>query len=277
MIEPVTPATLRAWKAENRKAVGLSLYTAWEAQIAEQAGIDYIVVGDSAAMTLLGMASTIPAKLSEMLMFSTAVWRGAKRPLKIGDLPWGTFTTPERAIDTAVEFVRHGCGAVKIETVNPEIVHAVSEAGIAVMAHLGLLPQQRDRLGGFKTAGRTALEASRLVEQVAMMERAGADFVLLEAVPAIVAARCAIAVGIPVYGIGAGKAVDGQLLVASDVTGTYQPFKPRFAKKWIDGARLFRDAYASFAKEAREGTFPEPAHAYSMAEGEEQRWLEGKP
>ena len=266
----VTPAALKQWKAEGRKAVGLSLYTAWDAALAAPL-VDFFVIGDSAAMTLLGLGSTIPATLEQMLMFTTAVFRGCRQvdayPCLIGDLPWGTFTTPERAVDTAVEFARHGASAVKVETADPKIIQAISDAGIAVMPHLGLLPQQRDRIGGFKAQGRDADSAAKIIVSARVMELAGADFMLLEAVPSEVAAIIQRTCSIPVFGIGAGKDVDGQLLVSSDVTGTYLPFKPAFAKKFADGAKLFREAYAGYAEEVREGVFPETKHGYTMVDG----------
>ena len=278
-ITRTTPATLRQWKQEKRKAVGLSLYTAWDAALAAPF-IDFVVIGDSAAMTLLGLGSTIPATLAQMLMFTTAVFRGARSvdccPCLIGDLPWGTFTSPEKAVETSVEFVRNGAGAVKIESSRVDVIGAISREGIAVMPHIGLLPQQRDRIGGFKAQGQDAKSARKILDDVKAVADAGADFVLLEAVPSEVAKLATASVEIPVYGIGAGPDVDGQLLVASDVTGTYLPFKPKFSKRYADGAAVFRGAYTAFAADVRSGVFPYAEHQYAMLDGEFEKLAGGR-
>jgi 3-methyl-2-oxobutanoate hydroxymethyltransferase len=259
-------------KRRGDRIVMITAYDAPSARIADQAGVDLILVGDSAAMVVLGHDSTVPATMDEMLMLTRAVTRGAHRPLVIADLPFGSYqVSTEQAIETAIRFVKEAqADAVKLEGAGPMLtrVRALVDAGIPVMGHIGLTPQTATMLGGFKAQGRTAKKAVQLYTDALALQAAGCFALVLEAVPAPVAARITEALDIPTIGIGAGAACDGQVLVWHDLLGLYEGRAPRFVKQYAELAPTIGEAVEQYASEVRSGAFPEERHTYAMSEEE---------
>jgi 3-methyl-2-oxobutanoate hydroxymethyltransferase len=259
-------------KRRGDRIVMVTAYDAPSGRIADDAGVDLILVGDSAAMVVLGYDSTVPATVDEMIILTRAVNRGARRPLVVADLPFGSYqVSDEQALETAVRFVKEGAAdAVKLEGAGTMLsrVRALTAAGIPVMGHLGLTPQTATMLGGFKAQGRTARKAAQLYADALALQDAGCFSIVLEAVPSPVAARITDALDIPTIGIGAGAGCDGQVLVWHDLLGLYQGRAPRFVKQYAELAPTIRDAVARYAAEVRDGTFPEERHTYSIPEEE---------
>jgi 3-methyl-2-oxobutanoate hydroxymethyltransferase len=259
----------------KRRRQPIAMVTAYDApggRLADQAGADIILVGDSAAMTVLGHESTVPATMEEMLMLTRAVTRGARRPLVVADLPFGTFqVSDEEAVRNAIRFVKEACAdAVKLEGAGPMLtrVQSIVGAGIPVMGHIGLTPQSATLLGGFKAQGRSAEKARRLLADARGLEAAGCFSLVLEAVPAPVAARITQALSIPTIGIGAGADCDGQVLVWHDLLGLYEGLTARFVKRYADVASVIRNALAEYVEDVHEHRFPEEQHTYAMPEDE---------
>jgi 3-methyl-2-oxobutanoate hydroxymethyltransferase len=259
-------------KRRGERIVMVTAYDAPTGRLADAAGIDLVLVGDSAAMVVLGHDSTVPATMDEMVMLTRAVTRGARRPLVIADMPFGSFqVSDEDALRNAIRFVKHaGADAVKVEGAGPTLsrVHALVGAGVPVMGHIGLTPQSATMLGGFKAQGRTAAKGTRLVQDALALEAAGCFSLVLEAVPEPVAARITEALTIPTIGIGAGLHCDGQVLVLHDLLGLYEGTAPRFVKRYAELAAEIRGALETYAAEVRSGAFPEERHTYSMPDEE---------
>jgi len=259
-------------KARGEKIVMVTAYDAPGARLADAAGIDLILVGDTAAMVVLGHDSTLPVTLDEMLFLTRSVARAAKRPLIIGDMPFGTYeASDDDAVHNAVRFVKEGgADVVKLEGAGPSLsrVHAITGAGIGVMGHVGLTPQSATVLGGFKAQGRTAEQARQVYEDALALERAGCFAVVLEAVPAAVAERITQAQTVATNGIGAGASTDGQVLVYHDLLGLYDGRAPRFVKRYADLATEIKGALERYASDVREHRFPEEQHTYSIPDEE---------
>jgi 3-methyl-2-oxobutanoate hydroxymethyltransferase len=258
-------------KRRGQKIVMVTAYDAPGGRLADAAGVDLVLVGDSAAMVVLGHDSTVPVTVEELLVLSAAVRRGARRPLIVADLPFGSFQlSDESALATAIRFVKEaGADAVKLEGAGATLsrVRAIVDAGIPVMGHIGLTPQSATMLGGFKAQGRTAAKARKLVADAHALETAGCFALVLEAVPAAVAARITERLTIPTIGIGAGAATDGQVLVYHDLLG-YQDGGPRFVKQYAKLGPAIQAALERYAEEVRSGTFPEQQHTYSIPDEE---------
>jgi 3-methyl-2-oxobutanoate hydroxymethyltransferase len=252
----------------GERIVMVTAYDFPSGRLADAAGIDLILVGDSAAMTVLGHATTVPATMEEMLMLTRAVTRGAERALVIADMPFGSYqVSDEDALRNAVSFVKEaGADAVKLEGAGPSLarVAALVGAGIPVMGHIGLTPQSATMLGGFRAQGKTAVKARSLVEEAVALEAAGCFSLVLEAVPAPVAARITETLAIPTIGIGSGADCDGQVLVLHDLLGLYDRHSPRFAKRYAELGAEIQDALERFAGEVRSGAFPAEEHTYAM-------------
>jgi 3-methyl-2-oxobutanoate hydroxymethyltransferase len=263
---------LAAMVERGERIVMVTAYDFPSARLADAAGMDIVLVGDSAAMTVLGHSSTVPATMDEMLMLTRAVTRGAQRPLVVADMPFGSFqVSDEEALRNAIRFVKEaGADAVKLEGAGPSLsrVLALVGAGIPVMGHIGLTPQSATMLGGFKAQGKTAAKARRLLEDAVALEDAGCFSLVLEAVPAPVAAGIGERLTIPTIGIGSGPDCDGQVLVLHDVLGLYEGRSPRFAKRYADLATEIRAALERFAGDVRSGAFPTEEHTYVMPEEE---------
>jgi 3-methyl-2-oxobutanoate hydroxymethyltransferase len=259
----------------KRRGQKLAMVTAYDfpsGRIADEAGVELVLVGDSAGMVVLGNESTVPVTMEELLMLTRAVTRGAKRPLVVSDMPFGSFqVSDEVAVDNAVRFVKEaGADAVKLEGAGPTLsrVQAIVGAGVPVMGHVGLTPQSATMLGGFKAQGRTAEKAERLFEDALVLEAAGCFAIVLEAVPAAVAAHVTEALHVPTIGIGAGAACDGQVLVWHDLLGLYAGKAPRFVKRYADLASEAKRAVESYVDDVREGRFPEEQHTYAIPDEE---------
>ena len=264
---------LAAMKRRGEKIVMVTAYDAPGARFAEDAGIDVVLVGDTAAMVVLGYeGTTVPVTVDEMLFLTRTVSRQARRPIVVGDLPFGSYqVSDEDAVRAAIRFVKEGgADVVKLEGAGPMAsrVRAIVEAGIPVMGHIGLTPQSATILGGFKTQGRTAAAAGRLLADAHTLEEAGCTTLVLEAIPAPVAARITGELTIPTIGIGAGANCDGQVLVYHDLLGLTEGHLPRFVKRYANLSREIRDALEAYAADVRSGAFPGDEHAYSMAEEE---------
>jgi len=259
-------------KRRGEKIVMVTAYDAPGGRLADAAGADLILVGDSAAMVVLGHESTVPATVDEMLVLTRAVTRGARRPVVIADMPFGSFqVSDELALENAIRFLKEGgAEAVKLEGAGPSLsrVRALVGAGIPVMGHIGLTPQSATMLGGFKAQGRTAERAVRLYEEALALEAAGCFSIVLEAVPAAVAERITEALAIPTIGIGAGAACDGQVLVWHDLLGLYEGRAPRFVKQYANLSDEITRALGAYVDEVRSGAFPEQRHTYAIPEEE---------
>ena len=272
---PVPRITPFHFVRQKQRAGRIAMVTAYDspsARLAETAGMDGILVGDSAAMTVLGHDSTVQITVDEMLVLTRAVSRSVRRPLVVADMPFGSFqVSDEEAVRHAVRLIKEGgAGAVKLEGAGPTLsrVTAIVGAGIPVMGHIGLTPQSATALGGFKAQGRTADHATRLLEDALALEAAGCFSIVLEAVPAPVAEEITRRLRVPTIGIGAGGGTDGQVLVWHDLLGLYHGQSPRFVKRYVDLATTIRDAVAAYAEDVRGHRFPEAVHTYGMSDEE---------
>jgi 3-methyl-2-oxobutanoate hydroxymethyltransferase len=268
---------LAEMKLRGDKIVMVTAYDAPGARFAEDAGVDVILVGDTAAMVVLGHeGTTVPVTMDEMLFLTRTVARAARRPIVIGDMPFGSYqVSDEDAVRNAIRFVKEaGADAVKLEGAGPSAsrARAIVEAGIPAMGHVGLTPQSATQLGGFKTQGKTAEKARALVEGALELERAGCFSVVLEAVPAPVAAEITRRLTVPTIGIGAGLDCDGQVLVYHDLLGLSEGHLPRFVKRYANLSREIRDALEAYVQDVRTEAFPEEQHTYAMADEELERF-----
>ena len=264
---------LAEMKRRGAKIVMVTAYDMPGARFAEDAGIDVILVGDTAAMVVLGHeGTTVPVTMDEMLFLTRTVARAARRPIVVGDMPFGSYqVSDEDAVRNAIRFVKEaGADAVKLEGAGASLsrVRAIVGAGIPVMGHIGLTPQSATMLGGFKTQGRTADAARKLVDEALALEAAGCFSVVLEAMPSPVAARITEALRVPTIGIGAGAACDGQVLVYHDLLGLTEGHLPRFVKKYANLSREIRDALEAYADDVRTGAFPSEEYSYAMPNAE---------
>ena len=277
---PAKRAAVTLSKLAEKKALGepIVMVTAYDhpsAQVAEEAGVDVVLVGDSAAMTVLGYPSTVPVTLEELLMLAAAVRRGLSTPLLVGDLPFGSYeVSNEQAVRTAQRFVKEaGCDAVKLERggSSAERARAIVEAGIPVMGHVGLTPQTATALGGYRSQGRTAERALDVARDAFALEEAGCFSIVFEAIPSALTEAIMPRLRIPVIGIGAGPAADGQVLVFHDLLGIYGGHAARFVKRYADIRGAMIDGVSRFADDVRARRYPEPEHGYTMAPDEAER------
>jgi 3-methyl-2-oxobutanoate hydroxymethyltransferase len=277
------PVTLPELAEKKRRAEPIVMITAYDypsAQVAEAAGVDVVLVGDSGAMTVLGYPSTVTVTVEEMLMLARAARRGCATPLLVGDLPFGSYeSSDEHAIRTAQRFVKEaGCDAVKLEgggAAQAARARAIVGAGIPVMGHVGLTPQTAIALGGYRAQGRTAERALDVAREAFALEQAGCFAIVFEAIPAAVATELTGRLGIPVIGIGAGPATDGQVLVLHDLLGIYDGRAPRFAKRYADLRVQMVAAVSDYAAEVRGRRFPAAEHTYSIDPAELERFRGG--
>jgi 3-methyl-2-oxobutanoate hydroxymethyltransferase len=271
----VTLPELQEKKRRREPIVMVTAYDLPSAQAAEEAGVDLVLAGDTAAMTVLGYPSTVPVALEEMLVLTRAVRRGLRTPLLVGDLPFGSYErSHEQAIGSAQGLVKEaGCDVVKFEGPAADRAQAIVCAGIPVMGHLGLTPQTATALGGgFRAQARTSDAARKLLDDALALERAGCFALVLEAVPAEVAALVSERLRIPTIGIGAGPNTDGQVLVLNDLLGIFEEFRPRFVKRYAELRREMVGAVTAFAAEVRTRRFPAAEHCYGIEPAELARF-----
>jgi len=263
---------LAEMKRRGDKIVMVTAYDAPSGQLADAAGVDLVLVGDSSGMVVHGRESTVAVSMDEIVFMTQWVTRGAKRPLVIADMPFGSYeASDEHAVQSAIRLVKEGgADAVKLERGGTSIARAraIADAGIPVMGHVGLTPQTATVLGGFKAQGRTADRAQRLLEEARALEAAGCFAIVLEAVPDAVARAVTRALSVPTIGIGAGGGTDGQVLVWHDMLGYYEGHAPRFVKRYADLGEAITGALARYAEEVRSGAFPEQQHTYVMPDEE---------
>ncbi len=266
---PMTLPRLAEMKRNGEPIVMVTAYDYPSAVAAEKAGVDLVLVGDSGAMTVLGYDSTVPVELDEILMLAKAARRGLHSPFLIGDLPFGSYeVSDEQAITTAIRFVKEaGCAAVKLEgggAVSVARSKAISDAGIPVMGHVGLTPQTSTALGGYKAQGRTSQQAAKIRDEALALQQAGCFAIVFEAIPSELAAALMPAMEIPVIGIGAGPAVDGQVLVFHDLLGIREGLGARFVKRYANLLDEMVAGVTAYADEVRNRSFPGPEHGYSI-------------
>jgi 3-methyl-2-oxobutanoate hydroxymethyltransferase len=273
---------LAEMKRRGDKIVMVTAYDAPSGRLADTAGVDLILVGDSSGMVVHGRESTVPVSLDEIVFMTQWVARGAKRPLVIADMPFGSYEeSDEQAVRNAVRLVKEGgADAIKLERGGTSVARAqaIVGAGIPVMGHVGLTPQTATVLGGFKAQGRTAERARQLVEDALALEAAGCFAIVLEAVPPAVGRAATKALTVPTIGIGAGADTDGQVLVWHDMLGFYEGRAPRFVKRYAELGEAVVEALEHYAEEVRSGSFPEKRHTYAMPDEERAAFeAESKP
>jgi 3-methyl-2-oxobutanoate hydroxymethyltransferase len=274
----VTLTKLAEKKALGEPIVMVTAYDYPSAQVAEEAGVDVVLVGDSGAMTVLGYPSTVPVTIDEMLMLCSAVRRGISTPLLVGDLPFASYeASNEQAILTAQRFIKEaGCDAVKLERGGSSVerARAIVAAGIPVMGHVGLTPQTATALGGYRSQGRTADRALEVARDAVALQEAGCFAIVFEAVPTLFTEAVHSELDIPIIGIGAGPATDGQVLVFHDLLGIFDGHAARFVKRYANIRQAMIDGVASFADDVRNRRYPEAEHGYTMAPDEAARLKE---
>jgi 3-methyl-2-oxobutanoate hydroxymethyltransferase len=273
---PMTLPRLQEKKRLGEPIVMITAYDYPSAQVAEEAGVDVVLVGDSGAMTVLGYPSTVPVSTDEMLMLAAAARRGLQTPLLVGDLPFGSYeASDEQAVATAQRFVKEaGCDAVKLERGGTSVARAraIVDSGIPVMGHVGLTPQTATALGGHKAQGRTAERALQVDRDALALQEAGCFSIVFEAVPAAVADEVVERLEIPVIGIGAGSSTDGQVLVFHDLLGIYDGHVARFVKRYSEIKAQMVAGVAEYAEDVRSRRFPAPEHTYTIDDEELERF-----
>jgi 3-methyl-2-oxobutanoate hydroxymethyltransferase len=273
--QAVTLSTLAGKKALGEPIAMVTAYDYPSGQIAEEAGVDVVLVGDSGAMTVLGYPSTVPVTLDELLMLAAAVRRGLSTPLLVGDLPFGSYeVSDEQAIRSAQRFIKEaGCDAVKLERggSSAERARAIVAAGIPVMGHVGLTPQTATALGGYRSQGRTAERAIEVLHDALALQDAGCFALIFEAIPSVLTETIMPRMAVPVIGIGAGPATDGQVLVFHDLLGIYDGHAARFVKRYRNVRKQMIAGVRAFADDVRARRYPEPEHGYTMAPDEVER------
>jgi len=269
---------LCAMKERGEKISWITAYDYPTAQFAEAAGMEMLLVGDSLGMCVYGYTSTVPVTMDQCIVHCDAVRRGAPYTFVMGDMPFMSYqASDEEAVHNAGRFLKEaGVDAVKLEGGIRVIgrIKAILDAGIVVCGHIGLTPQSSGQLGGHKAQGRTVGSARLLIEDALAIEEAGAQLLLLEAVPPEVAGFITGRLSIPVLSIGAGPDCDGQLLIVSDAIGQFQAFTPKFVKKYANVAEVVTNALAEYVKEVKSGGFPADEHCYHMLKGEDEKFKE---
>jgi 3-methyl-2-oxobutanoate hydroxymethyltransferase len=272
MARKKTVLDLYRMRDAGEKVAWITAYDAPTASLAEQAGMDMLLVGDSVGMCIYGYDGTVPMTMDIMLAHTAAVRRAAPATFVIGDMPFLSYQVcDEEAVRNAGAFLQQGgADAVKLEGGRcvARRIRAIADAGIAVFGHIGLTPQSSGKLGGFKAQGLTVASARDMIADAEAVQDAGAMFLLVEAVAPEVTRIIHERLQIPVYSIGAGPHADGQVLIVSDLLGIFEAFTPKFVKRYAELAVEMRSAFEAYRDEVRSGAFPAPQHAYNMKEGE---------
>ena len=273
----VTVPAIRAMKSKSRIGM-LTAYDYPSAKIADAAGADILLVGDSLGMVVLGYPDTLSVTVDDMLHHTRAVVRGTKSALIVGDMPYLSYhVSLEESVRNAGRFIQAGAHAVKVEGAKDsriKTIHAILDAEIPVMGHIGLTPQSVNALGGFKLQGKNADDARRLIDEAVALDRAGCFAIVLECVPTELAAIITEQVTVPTIGIGAGSSCDGQVLVYHDVLGIYDGHTPKFVRRYANAAQDMQAALETFLADVREARFPDDAtESFHMASDEELQRL----
>ena len=272
--DKVTILKLLKQKKNNVKTVGVTAYDYPQALMADNAGVDWVLVGDSLGMTTLGYKTTIPVTMDDMLRSARAVSRGVKRAFVVGDMPYMSYQiSNEEAVRNAGDFIKAGMDAVKVEGCMVERIKAICDSGIVVMSHLGLTPHTRAKLGGYRVQGKTADQVQSILNQALSLQEAGCSFLLLEAMPREAGALIADTLDIPVYGIGAGDKVNGQLVIMHDLIGLFWEFKSKFIKRYCEAGQLIQSALTDYVNEVRELQFPSSENFYEIKDDELEKLL----
>jgi len=266
---PVTLPRLTDMKRLGEAIVMVTAYDFPSARAAEAAGVDMVLIGDSGAMTVLGYPSTVAVELDELLVLARAVRRGLRTPFLVGDMPFGSYeVSDEQAITNALRFVKEaGCDAIKLEGGGPAScarARAIVGAGIPVMGHVGLTPQTATALGGYRAQGRSAKAAARVAADAIALQQAGCFAIVFEAIPSDVAALLMARIEVPVIGIGAGPATDGQVLVFHDLLGIREGLGARFVKRYANLQDEMAAGVGAFADDVRTRRYPAPEHGYAI-------------
>lgn len=253
------------------KLAVLTAYDYSTATICDKAGTEILLVGDSASMVVLGNASTVPIGMNEMLVFCKAVSKGAKRAMVVGDMPFGSYQPGKSvAIENAVQFIKAGCDAVKLEggAEIADTVKAIVDSGIPVMGHIGLRPQTSSLWEGYRVQGKSAKSALKLLEEAKVLQAAGVFSIVLEMVASEAAGEITKHVGIPTIGIGSGTECDGQVLVLHDMLGIYEDIKPKFVKRYAELSQVIFDAVSRYSADIKANRFPEESNVFHMDHAE---------
>ena len=267
-----TTLSLYKMRDEGEKVSWITAYDAPTASLAEQAGIDMLLVGDSVGMCIYGYQGTNEMTMDIQIVHTAAVRRAAPNTYVVGDMPFLSYQIScEEAIRNAGAFIQKaGADAVKLEGGRrvTDKIRAITDAGIVVIGHIGLTPQSSGQLGGFKAQGLTADSAMEMIADAEAVQEAGARFLVIEAVAPEVTKVIHERLNIPVYGIGGGPHTDGELIIVSDLLGIFEAFKPKFVKRYAELAPIMKQAFADYSSEVKEGVFPGPEHVYNMKPGE---------
>ncbi|MEZ5525357.1 MAG: 3-methyl-2-oxobutanoate hydroxymethyltransferase [Pseudomonadales bacterium] len=261
----ITLSTLKRCKAEGKKFVALTSYDASFAQISDEAGIEVLLVGDSLGNVIQGHESTVPVTIDQMVYHIQAVARGNKGALIIADMPYMTYTSETAALENATHLMQAGAHIIKLEGgawLSP-IIKRLTECGIPVCGHLGLTPQSVDKLGGYRVQGTDQQSADNLKSDALALQAAGADLLVLECIPAKLAAEITPQLSIPTIGIGAGAGTDAQVMVLHDILGLNTRPTPKFVKNFLADSGSIEAAIAAYAEAVRNGAFPAPEHCYN--------------
>jgi 3-methyl-2-oxobutanoate hydroxymethyltransferase len=264
-IKPVTLRTLQQMKRAGQRITMLTAYDVTFARLLDRAGVDMLLVGDSLGMVIKGEPNTLSVSIEQMAYHVAAVARGVQRAHVVGDMPFMSYqASAEQAMQNAATLLRAGASSVKLEggeNIAPTVARMV-EAGIPVMGHIGLQPQSVHAMGGFVVQGRDPQSRRRILDDALALERAGAYAIVLEGIPADLAAEITQQLSIATIGIGAGPSCDGQVLVLYDLLGLNPDFQPKFVKKYVDGANLVSEAFARYIDEVKGAVFPSQEHTF---------------
>ena len=260
----MTISTLQKMKQQGQKIASLTAYDASFAKLMTAEGVDFMLVGDSLGNVVQGLNSTVPVTMADMIYHTQLVRRGASEAFVIADMPFMSYASPNQAYDNAAQLMQAGANMVKLEGGDwlIDTIKGLTTRGVPVCAHLGLLPQSVNVLGGYKVQGKQQQQADDTLNQALALEQAGAQLVVLECIPSSLGKRISDALTVPTIGIGAGPDTDGQILVMHDMLGINSDYLPKFAKNFLAESGSLSGAFSTYVEQVRDGTFPGPEHCY---------------
>jgi 3-methyl-2-oxobutanoate hydroxymethyltransferase len=264
MMAAMTISTLQKMKQQGQKIASLTAYDASFAKLMTSEGVDFMLVGDSLGNVVQGLDSTVPVQMSEMVYHTQLVRRGAPQAFVMSDMPFMSYASPQQAYQNAAQLMQAGANMVKLEGGSwlIDTIKGLTTRGIPVCAHLGLLPQSVNVLGGYKVQGKEQQQADNTLDQALQLEQAGAQLLVLECIPAALGKRISEALTIPTIGIGAGPDTDGQILVMHDMLGMNSDYLPKFAKNFLAESGSLAGAFRTYVEQVRDGSFPAAEHCY---------------